>query len=34
MKKYPIMLGLIKIMVIVLGLAPGTRDVLRTAMGI
>jgi uncharacterized membrane protein len=32
--KYPILRGLIKIMIIVLGLAPGTRDMLRTAMGI
>lgn len=34
LKRYPIFLGLIKIIVIILGLAPGTRDVLRTAMGI
>lgn len=34
LKTYPILKGLIKIIVIILGLAPGTRDVLRTALGI
>ena len=34
LKTYPILKGLIKIIVIILGLAPGLRDVLRTAMGI
>jgi len=34
LSKYPILRGLIKIVIIVLGLAPGTRDMLRTMMGI
>jgi uncharacterized membrane protein len=34
LKTYPVLKGLIKLIVIILGLAPGTRDVLRTAMGI
>ena len=34
LKTYPILSGLIKLIVIILGLAPGTRDVLRAAMGI
>ncbi len=34
LKTYPILKGLIKIIVIILGLAPGIRDMLRTAMGI
>jgi uncharacterized membrane protein len=34
LKTYPLLKGLIKMIVIILGLAPGTRDVLRTAMGI
>jgi uncharacterized membrane protein len=32
--KYPILRGLIKIAIIVLGLAPGTRDMLRMMMGV
>lgn len=32
--KYPILKGLIKIVIIVLGLAPGTRDMLRMMMGV
>ena len=32
--KYPILKGLIKIAIIVLGLAPGTRDMLRMMMGV
>jgi uncharacterized membrane protein len=34
LKTYPILKELIKIIVIILGLAPGIRDMLRTAMGI
>ena len=34
LKSYPLLKGLIKVVIIVLGLAPGTRDLLRTAMGI
>lgn len=34
LNRYPILRGLIKIVIIVLGLAPGTRDMLRTMMGI
>ncbi|UCE38117.1 MAG: DUF63 family protein [Thermoplasmata archaeon] len=34
LKKYPILIGLIKIIVIVLGLGPGTRDCLRLGMGV
>jgi uncharacterized membrane protein len=33
-KSNPTMVGLIKIAVLVLGLAPGTRDVLRLAIGV
>lgn len=34
LKDYPNLRGLIKVVIIVLGLAPGTRDMLRTMMGI
>ena len=34
LREHPLLKGLIKIIVIVLGLAPGMRDVLRTAMGV
>jgi uncharacterized membrane protein len=34
LKTYPVLKGLIKLIVIILGLAPGTRDMLRAAMGI
>jgi len=34
LSKYPIMKGLIKIAIIVLGLGPGTRDMLRMVMGV
>ena len=34
LKDYPNLRGIVKIVIIVLGLAPGTRDMLRTVMGI
>jgi uncharacterized membrane protein len=34
LKDYPVLRGLIKILIIVLGLAPGTRDLVRTMMGV
>ncbi len=34
LRKYPILLGLIKVIVIVLGLGPGTRDCVRLVMGV
>jgi uncharacterized membrane protein len=34
LKKAPLLVGLLKICIIILGFAPGTRDILRVAMGV